>query len=124
MKQTLAIMLLLSVIGCSTQQPTSDAHISAFRAVGQEPGWLLEIYRDHTLRFLYNYGEEEILAPITAFGQSGVQYTYQSHSDAGVFNIEIALGTCYDTMSGEAYTALVILRFNEQTYDGCANPMP
>ncbi|HEY7883904.1 MAG TPA: hypothetical protein VIC08_03040 [Cellvibrionaceae bacterium] len=123
MKSLLAVALLLSLIGCTHQYPPADTPISTFRAVGQEPGWLLEIHRDQTLRFLYNYGENEVLAPVTSFSQSGVQYNYLSQSDAGVINIEIVLGACYDSMSGEAFTATAVIRFNKLVYKGCANPV-
>ncbi len=34
-----------------------------FRAIGQEPGWHLEIRETERIRFVYEYGDREIVAP-------------------------------------------------------------
>ncbi|HEX7072166.1 MAG TPA: hypothetical protein VF190_15240, partial [Rhodothermales bacterium] len=70
-----------------TQSPVWDearARGVDFRAVGQEPGWLLEIADGDSLRFLYDYGTSEVAAAVrTAQVAPGDARVYRAETHSG-----------------------------------------
>lgn len=93
---------------------------AAFRGVGNEPGWFVEIGRGETpaLRASLDYGERAIevarMQPLAgAPGFSG------KTSDGTAVVLRIQRDTCSDGMSGERYPASVELTVGEQRYRGC-----
>jgi uncharacterized membrane protein len=94
----------------------------AFRAVGQEPGWLLEITN----------GEEILL--VTDYGKSRNAYPYvEPREDKAVrktvFQIDghtsvlIEGKPCSDTMSGESFEVTVTVMLGAKTLKGCGRAL-
>jgi len=91
-----------------------------FRAVGQEPGWLLDIYQRDRIRFLWDYGEQLAdfgLSPPT-YPQEGVT-RYEVYSDGRALVVTIRRFPCQDGMSGEAYPSTVEVVIDGRTLNGC-----
>lgn len=91
-----------------------------FRAVGQEPGWLMDIYARGVLMIIWDYGER-----YAAFGivdpthpQEGVT-RYQASSDGVDIVVTIRRSPCQDTMSGEAFPSTVEVVIDGRTLNGC-----
>lgn len=91
-----------------------------FRAVGQEPGWVVEVDLDRRMHVLAEYGavefftrEPEMQAP--APGTT----TYLADSPEGVVVLEVRSEPCQDIMSGEAFPKSVTLRLGGEEYEGC-----
>jgi uncharacterized membrane protein len=91
-----------------------------FRAVGQEPGWLLDIYTRGVIKMVWAYGENyaefAVEAPNTA--QEGVT-RYEASSDGRSLVVTIRRAPCQDAMSGEAYPSTVEAVIDGTTLNGC-----
>jgi uncharacterized membrane protein len=95
-----------------------------FKAMGNEPGWYLEISEKNKARFIRNYGnskDEFLLAPPLTNQTTG-KTTYTSLDNPSAL-ILLELQPCNDTMSGESFPTRVIVRFAEQEYHGCGRAL-
>lgn len=91
-----------------------------FRAVGQEPGWLLDIYQQNRIRLLWDYGEQLAdfgLSPPTHPQEGATRY--EAHSDGRSLVVTIRRSPCQDGMSGEAYPSTVEVVIDGRTLQGC-----
>ncbi len=93
------------------------------RAVGNEPGWSLEIWPDGRLRFLYDYGQREIAADSSAVDERPAQTVYRAGAGDRTLTATIEENACTDTMSGEAFENIVTVVFGERTYRGCGRAL-
>lgn len=91
-----------------------------FRAVGQEPGWLLDIYTRGIIKFAWNYGENysEFAIAEPTYPQEGAT-RYEAHSDGVALVVTIRRFPCNDGMSGEAYPSTVEVVVDGTTLRGC-----
>jgi putative lipoprotein len=136
-----AMLLLAGISACGAQENTAQDPVVreqelakndvwhkaklrgvAFRAIGQEPGWLLEIKNG-----------EEILV-VTDYGQDKKSYAYvepQEDKDARktVFQVDtdtrvlIEGKPCTDSMSGESFEVTVTVTRGGNTYKGCGRAL-
>ena len=95
----------------------------AFRAIGQEPGWLLEM----------TTGEKILL--VTNTGQTRTEYPYvepevfqdQRKSVFSVKQDELKVTiegvNCTDSMSGEKFEVSVFIEFNGKALKGCGRAL-
>lgn len=94
-----------------------------FRAIGQEPGWHLEIGENRHLRFVYDYGEREVEAPASSAEAVIGRITYHASADGQELTVTVTELPCTDTMSGEAFERTVTVEFGGQTYRGCGRDL-
>ncbi len=90
-----------------------------FRAVGQEPGWVLEL-KGEQLDLVTDYGQTRICAQLDApvvDPKTGTK-TYRALSGALKLTIKIQDKIHYDIMSGEPFPASVIINLNGLQYQG------
>jgi putative lipoprotein len=105
------------------RMPAPDAARAAgvdFRAVGQEPGWLLDIYTRGIIKFVWDYGEsyaEFAVTDPTSPQESATRY--EAHSDGRALVVTVRRAPCQDAMSGEAYPATVEVVIDGRTLNGC-----
>ena len=89
----------------------------AFRAVGNEPGWWVEVGSGATptIRAELDYGERSVEATgrVTDDGFAG------EAADGSAVALSIRREPCSDGMSGEAFEAAAELRVGDRTYRGC-----
>ncbi len=110
---------------CAERPPPSagavaqDSRDVAFRAVGQEPGWILEITPERHMRFTYAYGEQEVYTPVPKPEETSGRTVYHAVTEAHDLRVMIENQVCTDVMSGEAYKAMVTVTLDGQTYHGC-----
>ena len=96
-----------------------------FRAIGEEPGWALEIAEGRDIRFVGDYGKTSVTTqvppPITEPGRGRTEYyaTNAGH-DIGVIIVD---GSCTDTMSGEEFDAKVAIELDGKNYTGCGKTL-
>lgn len=91
-----------------------------FRAVGNEPGWLVEIKNDKKIRFINDYGDLEIKAPVDDLwiGPAEEDKIYYVENDAVQFQVIIMKKSYQDTMSGEYFPYQVRVVFPNKSYVG------
>jgi membrane-bound inhibitor of C-type lysozyme/uncharacterized membrane protein len=105
------------------ETPWADARArgALFRAVGQEPGWQLEIHPDR-LVMVYQFGERRAATPnpgaLTDPGAEGVR-RWDATTEAHVLSITVHDQECADTMSGELFPASVRVVLDGTEFVGC-----
>jgi membrane-bound inhibitor of C-type lysozyme/uncharacterized membrane protein len=96
-----------------------------FRAVGNEPGWYLEISGKTHLLLVTDYGQNRYRfeAERAVNDQTARSTTYTARGPEHGLEVVIAAETCHDTMSGEAFASTVTLWLDEKPYHGCGRPL-
>jgi len=96
-----------------------------FRAIGNEPGWHLEIYDDEKVLFTNNYGQDShqfsFVAPMS--DPASRTSRYDLHGDVHRLSIELEGTACSDSMSGEPFQTRVLLLFDGKEYFGCGRAL-
>lgn len=92
-----------------------------FRAVGNEPGWLVEVDRgEHpALRATLDYGEREIQLDRTEALQGDAFGYFGNTADGTEVVLFITRMPCQDGMSGASFEAGARLEVGDRTYQGC-----
>jgi uncharacterized membrane protein len=90
-----------------------------FRAVGQEPGWIIDIYSGDRIVALLDYGERLIEFPRPEPTSLEGSTSYQTQADGHTLSVIIRRSPCQDGMSGEAYPATVDVVVDGRTLNGC-----
>ncbi len=96
-----------------------------FRAVGQEPGWLLEIDNERGMRVLTDYGETEIHVGETPdrIAESSSSWSYTVRGEPAEVRVVIADTACQDVMSGEEFPNSVTLTVDGRDLTGCGQSL-
>lgn len=90
-----------------------------FRAIGQEPGWFLEIDNEKQIRVVYDYAEHQLVAPVISPATKGNTVVYDMMVDSQRVLITIEETPCSDAMSGEAFPRSVAVTIGTRTLRGC-----
>lgn len=91
-----------------------------FRAVGQEPGWMVDIYRRHRIVLLLDYGETQLELPRPAPTSPGEGVTrYETQGGGHSAAITIRHTPCADAMSGQPYPSSVEVVVDGRSLRGC-----
>ena len=96
-----------------------------FRAIGQEPGWQLEIRLGSEMRFTYDYGKGSAVTPAARGVLDSRTGTRSFHgvAEANDLRVEIVPVRCEDTMSGKAFPATVTVTLNGRSFRGCGESL-
>lgn len=91
-----------------------------FRAVGNEPGWVLEL-SSQMIVFVGNYGSARIATPrpAPAMDEGARETIYAAVTEAHRLTLRIREVECVDSMSGEQWEATVEVEVDGKTYRGC-----
>jgi len=92
-----------------------------FRAVGNEPGWHLEILAGSRMVLVADYGATRVER---ALPQPMVdQEARTTRWEAGGLTVEIIGRPCSDSMSGESFESTVVVTWGKQTLRGCGRAL-
>ena len=93
-----------------------------FRAVGQEPGWVVEVKDEENITAVLDYGGTSLLMPTpdSKTAEDGT-VTYDASTDTDHLVLSIRGKTCVDPMSGESHPSTVELVVNAKPYRGCGD---
>ena len=97
-----------------------------YRAIGQEPGWRLEVRKGKEIVFIYAYGESRAVTPAPrpeTDAETGAR-TYRAVTEASDLRVTIAPTACTDAMSGKPFETTVTVTLNDTAYHGCGGPLP
>jgi len=91
-----------------------------FRGVGQEPGWMIDIYTQGRILLLLDYGETlaEFPLPAPSYPVEG-STRYETQADGKALVVTIRRFPCQDAMSGEAFPSTVEIVIDGRTLNGC-----
>jgi len=97
-----------------------------FFALGQEPSWSLNIYRDSLIQFS-SFEGLAMNTPGVAPVSKGDTTTYSATTESGNLVVTIVKGGCTDIMSGQKFTHNVSVQIKRgidkapRTFNGCGN---
>lgn len=95
----------------------------SFRAIGQEPGWLLEITNGTEIFLSTNYGEIKnsypYVEPQVYQEERRTRYVLDTHEIV----VEIRGEPCADVMSGEQFSVTVTITTKERILEGCGKAL-
>jgi membrane-bound inhibitor of C-type lysozyme len=108
------------------ETPWVDARArgASFRAVGQEPGWQLEIHPDRLL-FIYQYGQRRAVAPnpgVVADAEKSLR-RWQAATEEHELSVTVEDRACTDVMSGDIHPATVVVILDGREYMGCGRDL-
>ena len=118
----------LTLAGDDSRDCTISARVSpwndaaargiGFRAVGNEPGWFVEVGTggSPSLHATLDYGDREVI--VAKAQPAGLGFTGKA-ADGTAVVLEIQRTRCQDGMSGEAFEATARLVVGNKTYRGC-----
>lgn len=106
--------------------PWDEARLlgAEYRAVGQEPGWTVEVDEERRIQFVGDYGSTRVATPApppaTETAAAGAnRVTYTARTAAHTLVLEVVRQACRDDMSGEAFPTTAVLRLDGREYRGC-----
>ena len=91
----------------------------SFRAIGQEPGWLLEITTGIEILLVTDYGENRNSYPYAEPRVRQEERRTEYLLNNGDLVIEIRDKPCMDSMSGERFSVSVKITTVQRTLEGC-----
>ena len=91
----------------------------AFRALGNEPSWNLEIGPDQQLVLNTDLGQRRTTTRHVEPAVDGARTTYRAANDGQDPTVVVERRPCNDTMSGELFDAAVTVTFESATLHGC-----
>jgi uncharacterized membrane protein len=94
----------------------------AFRAIGQEPGWLLEITNGEEILLVTDYGKNKNSYPFVKpqEDKNARKTVFQINADTSVL---IEGKACNDTMSGEFFEVTVTVTQGGKKLKGCGRAL-
>lgn len=92
-----------------------------FRAVGNEPGWSLEIMQRRRMVLIADYGATRLELPLPE--PTVDRTTRHTRWDAGEIILEAFGRPCHDSMSGELFETEVIVHWQGLTLRGCGRAL-
>ena len=92
----------------------------AFRATGNEPGWLAQVSAgdNPVLRVETGYGEQTFEVPAPTQGKDGWSGKAADGTD---IKVSFQRTVCHDDMSGQAFGTKVMLTVGARQYHGCGD---
>ncbi len=96
-----------------------------FRAVGNEPGWYLEINENEKIVFINNYGENqyEFTTPEPLIDQLSRTTKYEVQDDTHELTITLKGKRCHDSMRDESFETAVTVIFDGKYFTGCGKAL-
>ncbi|MGB6018081.1 MAG: MliC family protein [Sulfurimonadaceae bacterium] len=95
----------------------------AFRAIGNEPGWILEITSDKKVMFLTNLGQDKTYFEIIEKFSDHNSTEYEMRSQNNVLHVRIENRPCQDTMVDRVYESTVYIAFDGVNLRGCGRAL-
>ncbi len=92
-----------------------------FRAVGQEPGWIVEV-TDDSLRFAWAYGRREVTVSQFATDTDAERMLYRADTDRGPLRVVARPQYCTDPMNGRLFSHTVTVTLAADVHTGCGAP--
>ncbi len=105
-----------------TEQKDEHPPDLQFRAVGQEPGWIVEV-TDDSLRFAWAYAQREVTTSQFVTDTDDERMLYGAHTDRGPLRVVARPQYCTDPMSGRLFSHTVTVTLAGDTHTGCGHPV-
>ena len=94
-----------------------------FRAIGQEPGWMVEVESGRRMHVLADYGDIEFITGPPLEEEVGGATVYRAEQENQEVVLRVTPGDCQDVMSGEAFPARATLELDGRLLEGCGQAL-
>jgi uncharacterized membrane protein len=96
-----------------------------YRAIGNEPGWTLEIRNQESIILITNYGStrHEFTLPKPEIDETNKITRYQSKDSGHEVLLTISGEACLDTMSGEEFSSKATVTLDGKMLQGCGRAL-
>jgi uncharacterized membrane protein/membrane-bound inhibitor of C-type lysozyme len=96
-----------------------------FRALGNEPGWYMEISNKRDILLVTDYGQRTYRFPSSTIKSEphSRMAIYSGSSDDSLIEVIIKGDPCRDSMSGEEFSATVSVVVDNRRYTGCGKAL-
>ena len=96
-----------------------------FRAIGNEPGWLMELKNAATIKLVTDYGVATNIfkTPEPVIDQQARKTIYKTSNDEHDLVITLVGKQCQDTMSDESFETTVVVKLDDKEYKGCGRAL-
>jgi uncharacterized membrane protein len=96
-----------------------------YRAVGNEPGWNLEIRNQESIILITDYGStrHEFRLPKAEIDKTSRMTRYQTKESDHELSLIISGEPCLDSMSGEKFSSKAIVVLDGKTLQGCGRAL-
>ncbi len=93
----------------------------AYRAQGNEPGWLVEAGPGTSLTYVADYGQaRHEFNPVARSGDGARAVVFTGEHDGRAIKVTLTRETCADDMSGAEFDHTAVVEFDGQELRGCA----
>lgn len=89
------------------------------RAVGNEPGWHVEVREGDSILFVGDYGASKFLFRDFTASEGAGSYRYVATEGGNRLTVSAESAECADTMSGDRFPLQVEILLNDRRYRGC-----
>ena len=118
----------LSLTGCSNNTRAAIDENARyrdvdFRAVGQEPGWIVELSESQSILYLANYATDTYRFPAPEPDRRGDTLHYDVAHEGHRLQLSLIREPCSDIMSGEKYGYSAFVSLNDDNVRGCADKL-
>ena len=96
-----------------------------YRAIGNEPGWTLEIRKQESIILITDYGStrHEFTLPKPEIDETNRITRYQSKDSDHELILMISGEACLDSMSGEEFSSKATVTLDGKTLQGCGRAL-
>jgi uncharacterized membrane protein len=96
-----------------------------YRAIGNEPGWTLEIRNQESIILITDYGStrHEFTLPKPEIDETNRFTRYQSKDSNYELILTISGESCVDSMSGEKFASKATVTLDEKILQGCGRAL-
>ncbi len=96
-----------------------------FRAIGNEPGWQLEIQSGADMVFIADYGKttHRFTTPEPEIDEPNGRTTYATRNTEHQIVVKLEGTACRDSMSGEPFAVSVRVELDDRLYRGCGKAL-
>ena len=95
----------------------------SFRAIGQEPSWLLEITDGEKILLVTDYGQKRTAYPYVEPKVNQEQHVTVFSAKEQSLEVVIEGKDCADIMSGEKFSVSVFITLNGKRFKGCGRAL-
>jgi len=95
----------------------------AFRAIGNEPGWILEMTLDKEVVLLTSLGTVRTNFTVVEKFSDGYSMEYKMKSTHNTLFVRIEKRACKDTMVDRTYESMVYINFDGVNMQGCGKAL-
>jgi uncharacterized membrane protein/membrane-bound inhibitor of C-type lysozyme len=108
-------------VGAPAETPWDAARLrgAELRALGLEPGWVVEVAPERWMHYRGDYGADNVLATDIERFESDGALVYRARTAERHLLLRVAETACTDVISGESFELTATIEVNDRQLHGC-----